>query len=336
MLTLAWPACLLLLPLPWLLRRRLRPTAGGDDAALRLPRGLVLAGTASAGVRRPPRLALLLLWLAWTCLLLAAARPQWLGEPGDPPASGRDILLAIDLSGSMAERDFQAADGWIDRLTATRQVAGEFIERRTGDRIGLILFASEAYLQAPLTFDRATVRRLLDEAFIGLAGRETAIGDAIGLAVRRFDAEETPGERVLVLLTDGVNNTGELQPLEAAGLAARRGVRIYTIGVGSDGTAGRLPAGALPRRPVDLDEPGLIRIAEMTGGQYFRAADTAALADIYQVLDRLEPVVAPASGLRPRRELYPWPLAAALLLFAGLLARRYAALPDRVWRRAHA
>lgn len=336
MLTLAWPVCLLLLPLPWWLRRRLSPCPGGAGAALRLPAGLTLAGTATSGSARRAGAPLWLLWLAWTLLLLAAARPQWLGEPADPPASGRDILLAIDLSGSMAERDFQTADGWLDRLSATRQVAGDFIERRTGDRIGLILFASEAYLQAPLTFDRGTVRRLLDEAFIGLAGRETAIGDAIGLALRRFDAEDTPGERVLVLLTDGVNNTGELQPVEAAELAARRGVRIYTIGVGSEGGVGGLPPGALPRRAADLDEPGLIRIAEMTGGHYFRATDAIELAEIYGELDRLEPVVAPASGLRARRELYPWPLAAALILFAGLLARRHGALLWQPGRRAHA
>lgn len=334
MLTLAWPVCLLLLPAPWLLRRWLRPQPGGS--ALRIPLGLALPVAVPGTAARRAGVGLVLLWLAWGLLVLAAVRPQWLGEPADPPASGRDVMLAIDLSGSMAERDFRTAEGWVDRLSATLEVAGAFIERRAGDRIGLILFASEAYLQAPLTFDRATVRRLLDEAFIGLAGRETAIGDAIGLALRRFDAETVPGERVLVLLTDGVNNAGELHPLEAAALAARRGVRIYTIGVGSEGAAGDPLPGGLPRRGADLDEPGLIRIAEMTGGRYFRATDALELAGIYTELDRLEPVMVEASGLRPRRELYPWPLAMALALFSGLLLARQGAAAAWPRRRVHA
>lgn len=322
MITLAWPWWLALLPLPWLLRHRWRPVELSGEAALKVPRGLALPSAAGrVGGTPRPGLRVLVLWVAWSLLLLAAARPQWLGEPLGLPVSGRDILLAVDLSGSMAERDFLSEAGWIDRLSATKAVAGEFIEGRVGDRIALVLFAERAYLQAPLTFDRATVRLLLDEAFLGLAGRQTAIGDAIALGVSTLaENRADPAARsVLVLLTDGVNNAGVLDPLEAAEIARELGVLVYTIGIGSEGSAVPDVPGMPPRRGADLDEPQLIRIAELTGGRYFRARDAMELDEIYDELDRLEPVATPEDGLRRVTELFPWPLALALLLFSGLL-----------------
>ena len=171
----------------------------------------------------------------WVLAVVAAARPQFVGEPVALPMTGRDLLLSVDLSGSMEEQDFQLNGEWVDRLTALKSVATDFIERRVGDRVGLILFGREAYLQAPLTFDRATVSTLLDESVIGLAGKETAIGDSIGLAIRTLeDAGVEQGRRVLILLTDGANTAGAVEPRKAAELAAQRKLVIYTIGIGAD------------------------------------------------------------------------------------------------------
>lgn len=182
--------------------------------------------------------------------------------------------------------------------------------RREGDRLGLILFGQQAYLQTPLTFDRQTVKTLLHESAVGLAGQETAIGDAIGLAVKRL--REQPAEnRVLILLTDGANTAGSVEPLRAADLAAAEGVRIYTIGVGSDG---RGPFRGLLAVGTELDEASLSAIASNTGGRYFRARDIRGLNDIYRLLDELEPVSAEEKTFRPVRELYDWPLSVALAL----------------------
>ncbi len=259
------------------------------------------------------RWRLLLASIAWLLLVCAAARPQLIGEPLALPVSGRDLLLAVDISGSMETADMQLGRQVTDRLTAVKAVAGEFIERREGDRLGLILFGEQAYLQTPLTFDRQTVRTLLNEAAIGLAGKSTAIGDAIGLAVKRL-RKQPQEDRVLILLTDGANTAGSVEPLKAADLAAAEGLRIHTIGVGAES---RLVRGLLGSRQVsntELDEATLTAIAEKTGGRYFRARDIAGLEAIYQLLDELEPVSQEAEVYRPVRELYAWPLAGALLL----------------------
>jgi len=323
MWTLAWPWLLLVLPLPWLVRRVLPPASVERDAALLAPPDSPLADLVSpraAGAARPPRL--MLLWLVWGLAVLAAARPQWVGDPVAIPMTGRDLLLAVDLSGSMEEQDFQLNGRWVNRLAATKAVADDFIERRVGDRIGLILFGREAYLQAPLTFDRETVRTLLDEAVIGLAGKETAIGDAIGLAIRTLDdAGVEEGRRVLVLLTDGANTAGAVDPMKAAELAARRGVVIYTVGIGADALTVRSLFGLRQINPsADLDEKTLTAIAELTGGRYFRARDTAEFAEIYAILDELEPAESESDGYRPVKELFYWPLSAAVLLALGAAA----------------
>jgi Ca-activated chloride channel family protein len=232
-------------------------------------------------------------------------------------------MLAVDLSGSMDQKDFELGNVTVDRLTATKAVAADFIRRREGDRIGLILFGERAYLQVPLTLDRETVRVLLMEAFIGLAGEKTAIGDAITLAVKRIhDQEADGGEQVLVLLTDGANTAGEIDPVKAAELAAQVGLRIYTIGIGADQMEVSSIIGGRRRinPSADLDEKTLTAIADLTGGRYFRATDTAELQEIYRLVDELEPVEEPEAGFRPVKSLYYWPLSGALALsvFLGL------------------
>jgi Ca-activated chloride channel family protein len=313
----AWPWLFAALPLPllavWLLPRAREP----QEAALRVPFFTSISRVAAGDRSAPSRLRLLLAALAWVLLVLAAARPQFVGEPVHLPVSGRDLMLAVDISGSMATEDMQLGNQVTDRLTAVKAVAGNFIDHRKGDRLGLILFGDQAYLQTPLTFDRETVRTLLNEAAIGLAGKSTAIGDAIGLAVKRL--RERPAEnRVLILMTDGANTSGSVDPLKAADLAAREGVRIYTIGVGADEMVVRGFFGTQRVPATDLDETTLTAIAKKTGGEYFRARDIEGLQKIYALLDKLEPVSQDEQTFRPVHELYAWPLAGALLLTALL------------------
>lgn len=321
MIEFVWFWLFLALPLPWLVRWLWPPAATDTGAALRTPFLDELDGLPSARREQVAHRPLYtgIAALAWVLLVSAAARPVWLGEPIEQGVSGRDLLLAVDLSGSMQVEDFMLEGKAVDRLTATQWVAGQFIERRVGDRLGLILFGEHAYLQAPLTFDRQTVRILLDEAVIGLAGDKTAIGDAIGLAVKRLK-DNPANQRVLILLSDGANTAGTVAPLKAAELAARSGLKIYTIGIGADEMIQRDPFfGARKVNPsLDLDEPTMRGIAENTGGQYFRARDTAELETIYRLLDELEPVEREQRYYRPKTELYVWPLGLALLLAAGL------------------
>lgn len=223
-------------------------------------------------------------------------------------------------------------DDEISRLELIKKLFGDFIEDRRGDRVGLILFGSQAYLQAPLTFDRHTVRVWLDEAQIGIAGKNTAIGDAIGLAVKRL--RQRPAEsRVLVLITDGANTGGQIAPQIAAQLAAEQQVKIYTIGIGADPQQGGVP-GLFGFNPgLDLDEPTLRGIAESTGGEYFRARSSAELESISATLDRLEPVAQQTTWARPALALYSWPLAAALGLSVLLVALELWPRENRTWPR---
>jgi Ca-activated chloride channel family protein len=308
------------LPLAWLVRRWVPPEPLDRDAALKAPAPAEFADLAAVRSHAvAPRLRLALLAAIWVLAVIAAARPQFVGEPVALPMTGRDLLLSVDLSGSMEEQDFQLNGQWVDRLTATKAVATEFIERRVGDRVGLILFGREAYLQAPLTFDRATVSTLLDEAVIGLAGKETAIGDSIGLAIRTLeDAGVDEGRRVLILLTDGANTAGSVDPRKAAELAAQRKLVIYTIGIGADALTVRSLFGVRQINPsADLDEETMTAIAEMTGGRYFRARDTQEFAEIYTTLDKLEPAESDERGFRPITELFYWPLGVAVALALG-------------------
>lgn len=279
--------------------------------------------SARPGYRNPSGLHPLLI-AAWLFLVIACTRPILEGEPIEQSVTGRDLMLAVDLSGSMEVEDFVLDARKVDRLTATKAVAGDFIDRRVGDRLGLILFGENAYLQAPLTFDRKTVHTLLDESVIGLAGDRTAIGDAIGLAIKRL-RENPEGQRVLILLSDGANTAGNIAPLKAAEIAAKAGLKIYTIGIGADEMVVRDLLGTRKVNPSqDLDEPTMRGIAEMTQGRYFRARDLEEMEEIYRLLDELEPIEREKRYFRPEKELFPWPLAIALALglIHGLLARR--------------
>jgi Ca-activated chloride channel family protein len=316
--SLEWPWLLVLTPLPWLYRRWRRATEL-HLTALRAPAYAALFPDPETTTGRSPhhRVRLILLALIWLALLGAAARPVWTGLPAALPASGRDLLLAVDISGSMEMRDMESGDKLVDRLTAIKAVVGNFVIRRPQDRLGLILFGGEAYLHTPLTFDHQTLKTLLDEAVIGFAGDGTAIGDAIGLAVKRL-RERPDTSRVLILLTDGANNAGQITPAQAAQLAATNHVRIYTIGIGADELIQRTLFGARRVNPsADLDEAGLRMLADTTGGRYFRARDPAELDAIYRELDRLEPVAQAPDTVRPLRSLAHWPLAVAL--FASLV-----------------
>ncbi|MEE8320760.1 MAG: VWA domain-containing protein [Gammaproteobacteria bacterium] len=318
-----WPWLLLMLPLPFLVRRFMRSASEAGEAALRTP---FLEDFVSKSDKQQRgmtgRWALWLALCAWLLLIIAGMRPQWLGELVEIPISGRDLMLAVDLSGSMQEKDFILKGQRVDRLTATKWVAGDFIDRRIGDRIGLILFGEQAYLQTPLTFDRKTVQTLLYESAIGLAGKATAIGDAIGLAVKRLRQHDKKS-RVLVLLTDGANTAGVVEPVAAAELAAKEGLKIYTIGIGADEMIIRSFFGNRRVNPsADLDEDALRSIAELTGGRYFRARDVKELEKIYQLLDAMEPVETDVQRFRPRMALYFWPLSCALAITALLLLAR--------------
>ncbi len=313
-----WPWLALILPLPYFVYRYARPFNVAMSSALRVP-FLDDFAEAEPDIRRKSRpWPLWIAIFAWCLLVVSAMRPQWLGDLVDIPVTGRELMLAVDLSGSMEQQDFSLGGRRIDRLAATKLVAGDFIERRVGDRIGLILFGEQAYLQAPLTFDRETVRTLLSEAVIGLAGKATAIGDAIGLAVKRL-RERDESQRVLVLLTDGANTAGVVDPLSAAQLASREGLKIYSIGIGATELVERSLFGARKINPsADLDEAALKEIANLTGGAYFRARDLGELEQVYALIDELEPVEQDPKKFRPQISLYYWPLAAALLLGALL------------------
>jgi Ca-activated chloride channel family protein len=316
-----WPWVFVLLPLPYLLRRFMPAKRTAQTAALRVPTMQYLTKTESKASGNN-RAVLVLAYLIWALLLGAAAKPQWLGEAVAIPNEGRDLMIAVDLSGSMKQADMKIQGREVNRLSMIKYVLADFIERRVGDRLGLILFADTAYLQAPLTFDRSTIQTLLDESVIGLVGERTAIGDAIGLAVKRF-SEKEKSNRVLVLLTDGQNTAGNITPEQALSLAQANQVTVYTIGVGADEQVISSFFGQRTINPSqDLDEKLLSDIARKTGGQYFRARDTEELVNIYQILDSLEPVEGNSQKMRPQSALFYYPLAAAagLLLLSILVA----------------
>ncbi len=300
-----WAFALLLLPL---LVRLLPPASESLGAAIRAPfsarwQHLQGEGRVSASVST---LRVVGLFLAWVCIVTAIARPQWVGEPIELPNTGRDLMLSLDLSGSMQIRDMQVGNRTISRVEAVKAIASDFTERRVGDRVGLILFGSKAYVQAPLTFDTTTVTQFIREAQLGFAGEDTAIGDALGLAIKRL-RDRPAASRVLILLTDGQDTASSVEPIEAAALAAQQNVKVYTIGISRN-------LGTTSARGGEVDEALLRAIAEATGGEYFRARDPRELQAIYGIIDQLEPVEQDASTFRPRRSLSYWAMLAGLLL----------------------
>jgi len=320
MIDFVWPWALLLLPLP-LLARLLLPALDSDAVyALPLPSFPTLERLiAESPPTKHRHWRRWLAVLAWLLLLVAVAQPLWIGRFQDQPASGRDLMLLVDISGSMRAMDFVRDEEPISRLDMVKQLAGRFIAERRGDRLGLILFGARPYLRAPLTYDRVAIRQLLDEAEIALAGEQTAIGDAVGLALKRM--REIPSDsRVLVLLTDGANNQGRLGPQQATELALQLGVRIYTIGIGREQTAGPNPYGTWSSQGSDRFERKLLeQMAATTGGVYFQVQDRDGLQAAYRQLDRLEPALGEAARRYLATPLYPWPLAAALLIAMGLV-----------------
>lgn len=256
-----------------------------------------------------------LFFLIWCLLVFAASGPRWIGEPRPLQREGRNIMLALDLSGSMELSDMLMNGRPVSRLAVVKAAAEQFVQARVGDRIGLILFGTRAYLQTPLTYDRQNVLLRLDDATVGLAGQTTSIGDAIGLAIKRL--EEVPAKgRMIILLTDGANNSGVLPPLKAAELAKLDKIKIYTIGLGAEPDPRALGGGFFnPSPSSDLDEETLQEVAKITGGRYFRATDTQSLQAIYAMINQLETVTQDQTTIRPQHDYYPWPLTIALFLF---------------------
>ena len=307
MLTFAHSWIVVLLPLPWLLRALLPPRRAAQ-VAVRVPFGDRLrdvqanAGPASRVAKRVSRHVVNA--LLWVLLLTAIARPQWLEPPVTKDLPTRDLLLLVDLSGSMKQEDFLSADGTkVDRLTAVKEVLGEFLQRREGDRVGLVVFGDAPFLQAPFSTDLNLARQLLNETVIGMAGPRTAFGDSIGLGITLFDKSDAPA-KTIIALTDGNDTKSQMPPIEAARIARERDIRIHTVAIGDPATVGE----------EKLDEDTLRDVARTAGGSYFFAADRAELAGIYTELDQIETRQVQTISHRPRRDLYYWPLLAALAL----------------------
>ena len=318
MLSFVWPWFYLILPLPFLYRK-LRRSANSESPYLESTILLSIADTQNRLVSSTSqrRLLILLLIIAWLSLVTAIARPVNIGDPVALPTTGRDILLAVDISGSMEREDMIINGRQVNRLYAVKSVVSEFVNTREGDRLGLILFGERAYLQTPLTFDTKTLQDLLIEAQIGFAGNGTAIGDAIGLSVKKLK-ERPDSNRVLILLTDGSNTAGVLSPSEASDIAKKAKVKIYTIGIGDGRQRNQVLFGqTLVNQNNDLDERTLTAIADLTGGKYFRARDPRELRSIYDQLNKLEPIDQDEELLRPITSLFHWPL--ALFLTCSLL-----------------
>ncbi len=326
MIELIWPWAFAILALPLLIRFLIPPRAA-NESALSVPQ--VEAFTfvqqeIGGGSSQRSVLLFIIVCLAWLSLATALARPQWTGEPTVLPTLSRDLVLAIDISGSMGQADMTVNGRQYTRLAVVKHAVQDFVEKRDGDRIGIVLFGSLPYVYVPLTPDVSTASRMLEDAPIGIAGRSTAIGDSLGLAIKQI-LNHPADHRVVVLMTDGVNNFGELDPSDATELAIASDVTIYTIGVvPPPGGLGFFSA--FQRQSDAVDEELLMEIAEKTGGKYYKADDLNALLAIYEEIDALEPIENEGKTVRPMRALYHYPLALALALFALtwlLYTRRY-------------
>ena len=338
MFNFAWPWFALLLPLPWMLRRfwpgrGLKPPEPETGPLLLNPSVARLQAAFLDGAPHltPPGLAPLaqhlLTGIVWVGLVVALMRPQWLEQHTEVVSSGYDLMLAVDTSHSMDALDFTLDGREVTRLAVVKGVVGRFIEQRHGDRIGLIVFGDNAYLQAPLTLDGAAVRTMLDAAVPGMVGDATAVGDAVGLAVKKL-RDRPPGSRVLVLLTDGENTAGIMPPEQAILLARHYGIRLYAVGVGSKGKVPIIEHGRRVEKDMQIDEELLQRMAALTHGAYFRATDAQALEEIYRRIDALEKTEAETRTTLVPQPLFRWPLAVCLggLLLLGALSVR------RGWR----
>lgn len=333
----AYPYAFLLLPLAlcayWLLPRYDKQA----QQALKVPFYDSLTHE-ELSVRKGPGQFSLSHGLLWLCVIFTLAGPEQLGPPQFSEQQGRNLMLALDLSGSMQLNDLSIKGKRVTRLTVVKQTARAFIKKRQGDRLGLVLFGTKAYLQTPLTFDWQTTLHMLDDATVGLAGQTTSIGDAIGLSVKRLQqAGKQPS--ALILLTDGVSNSGVLSPLEAADLAKSQHIKIYTIGLGADKMV--IPGMFGPRLynpSEELDEKTLKKVSRLTGGQFFRAKSTEELNRVFKAIDTLEPHPEKSILARARKPLYPYPLALSLFLFFAIGFRQLFFTRPKRWflRRQHA
>ncbi|MBL4831173.1 MAG: VWA domain-containing protein [Aliivibrio sp.] len=316
MFSFIWWWMWLLLPLPYIVRKLLPRVT--TQSTVQLP-------TLPKGIEQVPSLSIsrvTVISLLWVSLLTAAARPVWYGDPVQTQPLHRDLMLTVDLSGSMSQQDMLVDGDYVDRLTSVKSVLSEFISKRKGDRLGLVLFADHAYLQTPLTFDIETVSEQLNRTVFGLVGKLTAIGEGIGIATKTFINSEAP-QRVIVLLSDGTNTAGVIEPLEAAQLAQKSDVTIYTVGVGAGEMKVKSFFGSRTVNTAqDLDESTLTKIAEITGGQYFRARNQQDLNDIYEKINALEPIASSKQTWRPSSEWFRFPLMLALLLSVSVFIVR--------------
>lgn len=326
MLDFIWPWLLLLLPLPLLLKF---VKAANNKTSLWWPDVNLLQQNTHFKKEKQrtwyTRFIKLFRWFAWLFLVVALARPVWLGDITSITPSGRDLLIALDLSGSMQINDMVVQQQTANRLAAAKHVLDDFIKAREGDRIGIILFGSKAYLQAPLSYDLTTIAQLVSEAQIGFAGEHTAIGDAIGLGIKRL-MDKSSEKRVMILMTDGANTAGRVKPDQAALFAEKQGVKVHTIGIGAEEMVTQGFFGPKVVNPSsDLDEELLALIAKSTGGEYFRARSTEDLQRIYSILDQLEPTPGDEIWQRPQNSLFSHlSLAALFSLFCALFIRWYA------------
>lgn len=320
MIELLWPIAFLLLPLPVFMRlwKKAGTMTPMDNAepALQVPFFDQLRAYTPAIQKKAATSVPIFLTLAWILAVLALTRPVWVDNRPMPLAqSGRNVLLAIDTSGSMAQTDLSLNNQPTTRFALVHGIVKDFIQKRAGDNLGLILFGSEAYTFVPLSLDTKTTAALFDEAGIGIAGEMTAIGDAIALGVKNL-ADTPTNKRVLILLSDGYNNAGKLPLNKAIELAQQENVKIYTIGVGAEKQLIQTFFGLQAINPsADLDEETLRQIADETGGRYFRARSTDELADIYQTLNQLEPLPQSNTAAHAQKELFFIPLALALFFF---------------------
>ncbi len=315
MLELSWPWFLLFLPVPLIIYFLPKTKPKGDGIwwgnAAQLIHHQDIKSVSNLFSWR-----LLNLTIAWILLVAALTQPTWLGEPTKITPSGRDLLIALDLSGSMKVTDMSLNGQTVNRLESAKSVLSDFIKARSGDRIGIIVFGSKAYLQAPLSFDTNTINQLVQETQIGFAGEQTAIGDAIGLGIKRLE-DKPSDKKVLILMTDGANTAGRVKPEQAATFAASQDVRIHTIGIGADTMLVQSFFGKRQVNPSrDLDETLLRNIAAETGGQYFRAKSTEDLQNIYQTLDELEPTPAEDIWQRPLTSLFHWLAFGSIVFFS--------------------
>ena len=314
----SWPWIFLLLPLPLLFRQ---PTQGLATNALRIPTMLSRAlDDLQVSSRYTMSVEQIAMWLAWIALLLALAQPWRPGDTVVQPVSGRALAMAVDLSGSMERRDFTLDGETSDRLSVVKSAAGQFIEARQGDRISLILFGREAFIASPLSFDLDAIRIILDSAGIGMAGRSTAIGDALGLAIKTL-RNDTSDSKAIVLLSDGTNNSGSAEPESAASFARDLGIRIHSVAMGSDDSEAS-PSGYATANSADLDEATLEAIANDSGGKFFRARSSAELNAVYEEIDKLERSESDAPPVVLQQDLRHWPLLFMLGLLTILAMRR--------------